>query len=230
MIAVFLASIHLNAQTKKVSSVYLNFPSKAGISYMNPLELGIKLRTKNEVSKIVLGLNTYFNRNNESSYFDYEENIYLGDFYSVNNGDTTSFYRRGVSNQGIGFSTGFSRNFSLRKFKLQSTVTLNNIINIKRRYTSEGEFLVTQAPTTGGGGVPIYYFKETYLNEEYVPSYVPVLTGQIGASFTMGNHLELVPKLNSSISVNNMSSAGFSSPGLGLDISIRPSIAIGYKF
>ena len=212
------------AQEKKYESIYANFQSKGNLNFMNALTLGVKLNTKKDFRKVTLGIAGYypnFNTINNHSNFNY-------DYYNTYNiqGDTSSFVSRRLSNGGIGLSIGLSTYFKLfKRINLTSGVTLHNMINIR-------EQSITRGRTTAQHNLGSTFFHEvTSTQSSTKVSYIPVFETYFGAVFTMGEHLQLIPRLNTNISVyegNALYKTSYN--GITAKLTMRPSVMLGYKF
>lgn len=218
-----LAPLVSNGQEKKLESVYLNFQGKGNVTFMNPLDLGVTLNTKNKWRKFTIGLSGYYPNNR--TFTNTNDPNYTYDSYQVlsTSNDTVTFESQGLSNRGIGISIGFLTEFKLfKKLNIVSGVTLTNMINFKKSY-----YQVGRSHDTGN----IMYY-ENLINEESMNvSYIPVFRTYIGAVFNMGEHLRLTPRINTNIAVHKWGSLlNIPSNGININIILRPSIMLGYKF
>lgn len=216
-------SFNSYGQTKKVESIYVNLQGKGGMDFMNPLQLGLALASKKPSKSFKFGISGYYPNNSSLyPYSNYNYNYYNS--YNTN-GDTTNFVSRNLSNGGIGLSIGINQDFKLfKKLNLNSGLTLNNMINISKSSILYGK--AVRMPN----GVP-FYTEITSQSSSTKVSYIPVLETYFGARFTMGKHLLLNPRLNTNIAMHK-DDALFRSQFSGqmLRLTMRPSIALGYKF
>jgi len=222
-----ILGILCHAQEKKLHSVYVNFQGKSNLNFMNPLALGLKLNTKKEGRKLMLGVSGYFpNMNNQSNYGNYNYQYY--NYYNTHR-DTSTFVSQRLTNGGVGFSIGYTSDFKLfKKLKLTAGATLHNMINLREHSVIQGRTVGPYFTTFNSGR----FHEVTSSYESTKLSYIPVLETYFGAIFTMGKHLQLIPRLNTNIALFN-GDALYALRSLRtsreLRLTMRPSIMLGYK-
>lgn len=227
IISFLLTSTALLGQTKKLHSIYANFQGKGNVSFMSPLDLGVSLNTKNEDRKIILSLSGYYPNNR--TYTSQNLPTHTFNNYQVlsRSNDTFTYQSQNLSNGGFGLSIGTMTKFKLyKKTYLLSGLSLSGMINFRQYYNQIGFDIENDTSTFG----PDHFDRVQEREEADKVTFIPVLRTLIGAEFNMGEHLQLIPRINANLSVfkeNNFN------PLIGNNLTTKivlvPSMTLAFK-
>jgi hypothetical protein len=230
LIAVFIflfASAALFGQTTKLHSIYANFQGKGNVSFMSPLDLGVSFNTKNEYRKILFSLSGYYPNNRTYTSQNLPTHTFSNYQILSRTNDTFTYQSQNLSNGGFGLSIGTMTKFKLhKKTYLLSGSSLSALINF-RQYSNRIGFDIENDTTTFG---PDYFDRVQFREEADKVTFIPVLHTFIGAEFNMGEHLQLIPRINANLSVYNENNFN---PLIGNNLTLKlvlvPSMTLAYK-